>query len=1037
SSYPKFLTNVNGTLFFNANDGSHGYELWRLSVDATSAVKAGIGVNAVLGVNAAVGVNAALGVTAETAWLGDVAAQLVADIWSSVSSSTPKSLTNVNGTLFFNANDGSHGYELWKSDGTTAGTALVMDINAAGSSSPSYLTNVNGTLFFNATDGNNGWELWQSDGTTAGTALVMDIRAAGSSVPKYLTNVNGTLFFQADNGTNGAELWQSDGTTAGTALVKDIYAGVSGSAPKYLTNVNGTLFFQADDGSHGSELWGLVPSAPAGSLDATLTDGNLTITDVFTGGKDNHLTVQFSSPNLLITDANESFTPPAPAGGTLSNGNKTLSIPLSSITGVLTINGSGGNDTLTVDFFSGGNPIPSGGLTFNGGAQATGGSDTLILSGGTFGVGELLSTGVGAGTLQYHSAAPVGLLTFSGLEALTDDNTVTVDYTIDGTSAADMISIANGTDSRTTVSEASNNFVPVSFKNKTNVTVNGMDGDDTLTLGDNGTLATGLSKLAVDGNGGPTGHDTLTISGAFTLPGGTLDLTAATLSQTAGAVSLNALNLTGAVTQSGGTLAVGASTIVEAGTADVLLNQADNDFGSVAVTAANNVTLVDADGIVLDLWLIDGNLDVTAGGEITVSATQEVAGTARFVTKKDGGADIRVNESSSTFGSVTIQSLNAAGTAADSGMIVLGSSGDLDLASVQTSGTADIWAGGPITDSGTLSIGGAASFETDCDGGAAITLDDPSSTFGSLTVLALNTATTAAAAGAISIAENATMDISEIRTGAVRRRQHSDGQFGQRHGRADHQTEVGQRQYRRGDSVHVAGAALPECGGFAGAADRLQRNYNRQCQQRHRLRVRQERHVPRQHHHRGRGHACRRPGRHGQESHADHPFGSVDYPYRREPPHRWRDHVERGDRYRRYRDGQPRNCRRREPDHGQHRPAVAVHGRHGFGREPRCGQCVREAVLGGHGQLPRQRQRSGGQHHHAGHERRQVRSGRIHRDGGRRHARAGRDHGLRHDQGQTGQRQHNCRPERDYQRRVGRERRLDQDDRRGRRAERQ
>ena len=66
--------------------------------------------------------------------------------------STP--FVNVNGTLFFDANDGTHGDELWKSDGTAAGTVMVKDINpGAGSSSVGQMVNVGGTLFFAATDG--------------------------------------------------------------------------------------------------------------------------------------------------------------------------------------------------------------------------------------------------------------------------------------------------------------------------------------------------------------------------------------------------------------------------------------------------------------------------------------------------------------------------------------------------------------------------------------------------------------------------------------------------------------------------------------------------------------------------------------------------------------------------------------------------------------------------------------------------------------------------------------------------------------------
>ena len=95
-------------------------------------------------------------------------------------------------------------------------------------------------------------ELWKSDGTAAGTVLVKDINpGSASSEPSNLTNVNGTLFFTADDGAHGIELWKSDGTAAGTVLVKDINPGSAGSDPPRLTNVNGTLFFSANDGTHG------------------------------------------------------------------------------------------------------------------------------------------------------------------------------------------------------------------------------------------------------------------------------------------------------------------------------------------------------------------------------------------------------------------------------------------------------------------------------------------------------------------------------------------------------------------------------------------------------------------------------------------------------------------------------------------------------------------------------------------------------------------------------------------------------------------
>ena len=70
-------------------------------------------------------------------------------------------LVNVNGTLFFAANDGTHGTELWQSNGTAAGTVMVADINpGAAGSYPINLTNVNATLFFSADDGYHSFQPW-------------------------------------------------------------------------------------------------------------------------------------------------------------------------------------------------------------------------------------------------------------------------------------------------------------------------------------------------------------------------------------------------------------------------------------------------------------------------------------------------------------------------------------------------------------------------------------------------------------------------------------------------------------------------------------------------------------------------------------------------------------------------------------------------------------------------------------------------------------------------------------------------------------
>ena len=165
-------------------------------------------------------------------------------------------------TLYFTADDGTNGSELWKTDGTSSGTVMVKDINSGSGDSVIYSLTANGnTLYFNANDGTNGNHLWMSDGTASGTVMVKDINSVNGN-PSHATDitpVGNTIYFSATDGTHGYELWKSDGTDSGTVMVQDIRSGIAASSPDQFAVVGNTLFFRAYDG-YGYKLWALDPA---------------------------------------------------------------------------------------------------------------------------------------------------------------------------------------------------------------------------------------------------------------------------------------------------------------------------------------------------------------------------------------------------------------------------------------------------------------------------------------------------------------------------------------------------------------------------------------------------------------------------------------------------------------------------------------------------------------------------------------------------------------------------------------------------------
>jgi ELWxxDGT repeat protein len=289
------LAATSNRLYFAADDGVHGRELWVAAVNGAAVV---------------------------TAMIKDIN-----PFSSGAGDSNPANLTAVGSTLYFTADDGSAGNELWSTAGTEPSTTRY-DIRAGASGSgpfsliagggslyfavanstttntddaiysatpgnapqkradvvnPSQLMYINGILLFSARSSAHGQELWRFDGTSA--SLLKDINDGGGDgmIGDYGTVVSdGAIYFAANTEyvredigrvSMGVELWRSDGTPEGTYVAHEFFIGTGSSYPRPLLAVPGNtvglasgVFFNADDGTRGRELHYLTDRGPANDL---------------------------------------------------------------------------------------------------------------------------------------------------------------------------------------------------------------------------------------------------------------------------------------------------------------------------------------------------------------------------------------------------------------------------------------------------------------------------------------------------------------------------------------------------------------------------------------------------------------------------------------------------------------------------------------------------------------------------------------------------------------------------------------------------
>ena len=232
--------------------------------------------------------------------------------------SDPFEFFEFNSELYFRAISDA-GNELWKTDGTEAGTVLVADINPGGDSVPADFFEFNGELFFLADDGESGREVWKTDGTPDGTLQLFDVLdGPQSSQARKFFEFNGEMLFIAVDQVAADiaihRLWRSNGETAGTTraadeivlsldtiefedkvffsgfgpgtfveprsyngenvtIIRDIADGEASSNPQTFFEFKSEVYFSAETVGEGRELW---------KTDGT-SDGTTLVLDIHAG----------------------------------------------------------------------------------------------------------------------------------------------------------------------------------------------------------------------------------------------------------------------------------------------------------------------------------------------------------------------------------------------------------------------------------------------------------------------------------------------------------------------------------------------------------------------------------------------------------------------------------------------------------------------------------------------------------------------------------------------------------------------------------
>ncbi|MFO1055137.1 MAG: ELWxxDGT repeat protein [Planctomycetota bacterium] len=206
---------------------------------------------------------------------------MVIDLWPGASSGLPSSALDIQirvigAQCWFSGDDGSGGFEPFVTDGTPAGTHRVADVvPGATGCNPHVFTPIGNSVVFTALSPAHVSyaSLWISDGTVAGTREIVPWPTFAYR-PDDLAVVGGRVVFNALLPAYGSEPCASDGTMAGTVVLRDIYPGASTSISQQFTTVGPRVFFTAYEPTHGTELWSTDGTSAGTSLVADLEPGS-------------------------------------------------------------------------------------------------------------------------------------------------------------------------------------------------------------------------------------------------------------------------------------------------------------------------------------------------------------------------------------------------------------------------------------------------------------------------------------------------------------------------------------------------------------------------------------------------------------------------------------------------------------------------------------------------------------------------------------------------------------------------------------------